>query len=77
MHGNVWEWCSSLHKPYPCRADDGREDSRVTGSRRVARGGGRFDGDDDCRSANRDSFTLAHCYGNLSLRVCVSARAPN
>lgn len=39
MAGNVWEWCSSLYKEYPYRADDGREDLTASGYR-VVRGGG-------------------------------------
>lgn len=37
MSGNVWEWCSSMYKPYPYGADDGREAVNLTDDR-VMRG---------------------------------------
>jgi formylglycine-generating enzyme required for sulfatase activity len=39
MAGNEWEWTSSLYRPYPYRADDGREDPSRR-EERVTRGGG-------------------------------------
>ncbi len=38
MAGNAHEWVSSLYKPYPYRAKDGREHPDATGER-VTRGG--------------------------------------
>jgi formylglycine-generating enzyme required for sulfatase activity len=39
MAGNAWEWVSSIYRPYPYNAGDGREDPNDTASKRVYRGG--------------------------------------
>jgi formylglycine-generating enzyme required for sulfatase activity len=39
MSGNAWEWVSSIYRPYPYRAGDGREDLQDSTSLRVYRGG--------------------------------------
>jgi len=41
MAGSLAEWTSSLYRPYPYRADDGREDPSAPGER-VTRGGEYF-----------------------------------
>jgi len=59
MAGNVWEWTSSLYKPYPYTTNDGREDSLSSNSRAL-RGGSWVSGDDVVRSAVR--YNLAPDY---------------
>ncbi|MBI5930867.1 MAG: formylglycine-generating enzyme family protein [Chloroflexi bacterium] len=39
MAGNVWEWVSSIYRPYPYDPNDGREDMTDTTGQRVYRGG--------------------------------------
>ena len=53
MHGNVWEWCSDWHGPYPGgTVSDPR--GAITSRGRVLRGGSWFDRGGNCRSATRD-----------------------
>jgi formylglycine-generating enzyme required for sulfatase activity len=52
MAGNVLEWTSSLHKPYPYRPDDGREDRSVI-KIRTLRGGSWYNSDGIVRCAYR------------------------
>lgn len=59
MAGNVFEWCSSLWKPYPYDPADGREDPNAPGYR-VLRGGSARAKPDYARSTYRgklDSIT--------------------
>ena len=54
MLGNVWEWCSSLNRPYPYNASDGREAPDASGLR-IVRGGGFADSADYLDPALRHS----------------------
>lgn len=55
MAGNVWEWTCSLHRPYPYRAGDGREDlsKRRSEGAHVLRGGSWADDSANVRCALR------------------------
>ncbi len=52
MAGNVWEWTSSLYKPYPYKADDEHE-NMSSRDNRVVRGGSFPDGEGFVRAASR------------------------
>jgi formylglycine-generating enzyme required for sulfatase activity len=70
MAGNVWEWCGSVYRPYPYRAEDGREDPDAKGYR-VLRGGsfdlGRYCTRCACRYDLRPVF-----FDTYGFRVVVS-----
>jgi formylglycine-generating enzyme required for sulfatase activity len=71
MVGNVWEWCSSLYKPYPYQSDDGREDLKAEGSR-VVRGGAFFSNRWGARASDRYNIHPYARYDRFGLRVVVS-----
>lgn len=68
MIGNVWEWCRSLHKPYPYQADDGREDPYASGSRGL-RGGSWSYGKRYARCACRNGVDPGHFDGSIGFRM--------
>ncbi len=76
LHGNAWEWTRSAYRPYPYRADDGRND--LSGSDRiVVRGGSWRDRPKRCRSAYRLSYPPWQKVYNVGFRVvCDGAAAP-
>jgi formylglycine-generating enzyme required for sulfatase activity len=72
MVGNVWEWCHSIYKPYPYKADDGREESGL--DVRVLRGGAWYDAEGGARCAYRYNVPPGDRLDDVGLRVVV---APN
>jgi formylglycine-generating enzyme required for sulfatase activity len=68
MVGNVWEWTSSLSKPYPYDLDDGREDMLDPGAR-VLRGGSFIDSLGAVLCATRHSADPTLRLKNVGFRV--------
>jgi formylglycine-generating enzyme required for sulfatase activity len=55
LAGNVYEWTTSLYRPYPYQAGDGREETEVDGLR-VVRGGSWYIDKDRVRCAYRGGY---------------------
>ncbi len=72
LAGNVWEWTSSLYKPYPYSATDGREDPNASGQR-VLRGGSWNDFPKFLRSTFRlrDDPMIVHGYSGFRCALAV------
>ncbi|MEI8373597.1 MAG: formylglycine-generating enzyme family protein, partial [Planctomycetota bacterium] len=68
MHGNVWEWCQDGYGTYGAEAVT-NPSGPTTGSLRVFRGGGWYDGARHCRSADRGWSTPGNRSSNLGFRV--------
>jgi eukaryotic-like serine/threonine-protein kinase len=73
MAGNVWEWTSSLYRPYPYDAADGREDPDARGAR-VNRGGSWYYGAAYVRTVYR--ATADHQYRRIADLGFRCARSP-
>ncbi len=72
MTGNVWEWTSTLYRPYPYDANDGRENPDDPGGPRVVRGGSWLSLQDGGRAAYRDGFVPAARGRGQGFRLCCS-----
>ncbi|MCS6872261.1 MAG: SUMF1/EgtB/PvdO family nonheme iron enzyme [Anaerolineae bacterium] len=72
LSGNLWEWTSSLYRPYPYRADDGREDESVPDAFRVVRGGSWYHRAFQARGAYRGAlYRPYHANDNVGFRIVV------
>lgn len=71
MVGNVWEWTSSLFRPFPYDANDGRESQEAPGWRVLRGGSWRNDLDLARCSARLDGDFLF--FNNVGFRCVVSA----
>lgn len=68
MSGNVKEWTSTLHMPYPYDAADGRELITSDGSPRVIRGGSYYEDEYFLRSAERFGANTSNYNFNIGFR---------
>jgi formylglycine-generating enzyme required for sulfatase activity len=73
MTGNVWDWTSSLYRPYPYEATDDRENPITGDGRRVVRGGSWDGGRDLARAASRHGVNPANRDYPLGVRLVCSS----
>jgi sulfatase modifying factor 1 len=72
MSGNVFEWTSSLYKPYPYKAGEWRESTRDTNGSRVLRGGSWYFYEFYLRAARRDKLGPTLVVNYLGFRCARS-----
>jgi len=75
MHGNVCEWTRSDYRPYPYRADDGRNGLSAS-ARKVVRGGSWYDRPRRARSAFRLSYDPYQPIYDVGFRVVCESSGP-
>jgi formylglycine-generating enzyme required for sulfatase activity len=71
LAGNVWEWTSSLYRPYPYAASDGREDPAAAGTR-VLRGGCCCNDVSEARTASRNGNAPAEPDFAMGMRLALT-----
>jgi formylglycine-generating enzyme required for sulfatase activity len=69
MHGNAAEWTSSLYKPYPYNAGDGRNQMEGSAGERVLRGGSYYDRPHRASSSFRLAYPSWQRVHNAGFRV--------
>ncbi len=77
LSGNQWEWVSSAYRPYPYRADDGRENQNP-GPIRSTRGGGHDSSEDELTTTQRGrnlSRSPKAGHHNIGFRCASSSKA--
>ncbi len=72
LSGNVWEWTSICHRPYPYKNDDGREDADVEEAR-VLRGGSWSNSPGSVRSSARFADHPVSRNSNVGFRLLCSS----
>ena len=72
MSGNVNEWCQDLYgDKYYSSSPSSNPTGPATGSNRVNRGGGWYDGARSCRVASRAGINADYRSGNLGFRLAL------
>jgi uncharacterized protein (TIGR02996 family) len=69
VHGNVWEWCEDVYKPYPVSESENKQEYSNERAR-VLRGGAWYSNAGNCVSAYRLNDGPAARYLNFGFRVC-------
>ena len=72
VHGNAAEWTSTLYRPYPYHASDGREDPTAPGER-VVRGGSWRDLPYFCSASYRFGYPPWRRVHNVGFRIVIPA----